>query len=155
MPESRPETTIITTNSESETERLGVSLGCRIDKGLCISLVGALGSGKSVLVRGICKGLGVEEDVLSPTFILYEEYVGRVPVIHLDLYRLDHERDIEELGVWDRLGDGSVVLVEWGDRSVHLFGVSDIVINLEIIGDTERRIAVRSSSDCAGVLEGL
>jgi tRNA threonylcarbamoyladenosine biosynthesis protein TsaE len=140
--------------SEPETERFGTGLGRRIDRGLCVSLVGSLGSGKSVLVRGICRGLDVGEDVLSPTFILFEEYAGRLPVIHLDLYRLEHERDIEELGVFDRLGDQSVILVEWGDRSERILDISDVVLHLEVVAETQRRIRAEFGNEFAGLLEG-
>lgn len=153
MTERRNETKVITTRSEIETEGKGKYLGSRLNEGLCVSLVGPLGSGKSVFVRGICRGLGVEEEILSPTFILYEEYRGRLAVIHLDLYRLEHEREIEELGVFDRLGDGSVVLVEWGDRSPRILDASDIVINIEITGESGRRIGFGYPSAYSALVE--
>jgi tRNA threonylcarbamoyladenosine biosynthesis protein TsaE len=130
-------------------------MGLGVREGLCVALVGSLGTGKSVLVRGICRGLGVEEEVLSPTFILFEEYAGRLPVIHLDLYRLEHEREIEEIGVFDRLGDGSVLLVEWGDRSRRILDASDVVIHMEMAGDTSRRVVVRYAQALSGLFEGL
>jgi tRNA threonylcarbamoyladenosine biosynthesis protein TsaE len=154
MVESRSESTTIVTASERATGELGRSFGLRIESGLCVSLVGSLGTGKSVLVRGICKGLGVDEDVLSPTFVLFEEYRGRIPVVHLDLYRLEHEREIEELGVFDRVGDGSVVLVEWGDRSPRLFDVSDVIVSFEMAGEKERRIVVEYPKRLAALFEG-
>lgn len=155
MPENRTKTRVLTTNSELETERLGMFFGHGIAGGLCVSLVGSLGAGKSVLVRGICRGLGIEEDILSPTFILYEEYDGRLPIIHLDLYRLEHERDIEELGLFDRLGDGSVILVEWGDRSERILAESDIVINIEMAGETGRTIGIGYSQEHSALVENL
>lgn len=155
MPKIRTETKVVTTNSEIETGRLGMFFGHGIAGGPCVSLVGSLGSGKSVLVRGICRGLGVEEDVLSPTFILYEEYDGRIPIIHLDLYRLEHEREIEELGVFDRLGDGSLVLVEWGDRSERILNASDIVINIETMGETGRTIGIGYSAEYAELIDNV
>jgi len=155
MAKIRTETKVVRTNSEIETERLGMFLGHRLTGGLCVSLVGALGSGKSVLVRGVCRGSGIDEDVLSPTFILYEEYHGRLTVIHVDLYRLEHEREIEELGVFERFGDGSVILVEWGDRSERILDESDIVINIEMIGETERTIGIGYSKENADLIEGL
>jgi tRNA threonylcarbamoyladenosine biosynthesis protein TsaE len=151
----RNETIIFNTSSEAATAELGEALGRRIEGGVCICLAGSLGVGKSVFVRGLCRGLGVDEDVLSPTFILFEEYDGRFPVIHLDLYRLEHESDIEEIGVFDRIGDGSVVVVEWGDRSEHIFDVSDIVLTLEIAGETDRRISVSCDSDHVYLFEGV
>jgi tRNA threonylcarbamoyladenosine biosynthesis protein TsaE len=155
MLESRTESKTFVTTSEAATEQLGVSMGVRISEGMCVSLAGSLGSGKSVLVRGICKGLAVCEDVLSPTFILFEEYRGRLPVVHLDLYRLEHESEIEELGVFDRLGDGTVILVEWGGRSSRILEVSDVLIHLEMTGDTERKIVVHYPAAFARVFGGL
>ena len=154
MVESRSESTTIVTASERATGQLVLSFGLRIESGLCVSLVGSLGTGKSVLVRGICKGLGVDEDVLSPTFVLFEEYRGRIPVVHLDLYRLEHEREIEELGVFDRVGDGSVVLVEWGDRSPRLLDISNVIVSFEMAGETQRRIVVEYPKRLAALFEG-
>lgn len=151
----RTETITIHTASESATLDLAAALGRRIDSGLCVCLVGSLGVGKSVFVRGLCRGLDVDEDVLSPTFILFEEYAGRLPLIHLDLYRLEHESDIEELGVFDRLGDGSVVVVEWGERSEYIFGVADVVLTIEITGETARRISINCNRDHVNLFEGL
>ena len=155
MLESLSERTTIVTASERATEELGLRLGHRIEAGLCVALVGSLGTGKSVLVRGICRGLGVDEDVLSPTFVLFEEYRGRIPVVHLDLYRLEHEREIEELGVFDRLGDGSVVLIEWGDRSPRFLDVSDVIASFEMTGETQRRIVVEYPKRLAALFEGV
>ena len=149
----RNKSRIFSTDSAGATESLGVSIGRRIDEGMCVALVGSLGTGKSVLARGICRGLGVKEDVLSPTFILFEEYEGRLPVVHVDLYRLEHEREVEGLGVFDRLGNGSVVLVEWGDRSNRILEASDVWIHLEMTGGAGRRIIVRYPEGLSGLFE--
>jgi tRNA threonylcarbamoyladenosine biosynthesis protein TsaE len=146
----------IRSQSEAETEGFGDALGRRIDRGVCVCLVGPLGSGKSVVARGICRGLGVPETVVSPSFILCEEYTGRVPVLHLDLYRLDHESEIAELGVFDRLGDG-VVLAEWGERSPYLIERADVIVRLTVTGPSERLIhvdCVNSAAALIGELDG-
>jgi tRNA threonylcarbamoyladenosine biosynthesis protein TsaE len=143
------------TNSQNETKEYGRAVGARIEDGLCISLVGELGSGKSVLARGLCMGLGVVEEVLSPTFILFEEYKGRLPVVHIDLYRLEHESEIEQLGVFDRLGNGSVLLAEWGDRSDRILDASDIVFHLLFLGESARRIEVRFDSRLTPLFENI
>jgi tRNA threonylcarbamoyladenosine biosynthesis protein TsaE len=155
MPKGLIKSRTFFTTSESATETLGMSIGRRIHQGACIALVGSLGTGKTVLVRGICRGLGVDEAVLSPTFVLFEEYRGRLPTVHLDFYRLAHEREIEELGVFDRLGDGSVILVEWADRSNRILAASDVVIRLEMTGDEGRRIVVEYPERFAGVFEDM
>jgi tRNA threonylcarbamoyladenosine biosynthesis protein TsaE len=143
------------TASAEETVRFGRALGERIQNGLCVSLVGPLGVGKTVLAGGICRGLGVAEDVLSPTFVLFEEFGGRVPVIHVDLYRLEHESEVEELGVFDSIGGGEVILVEWGDRSETLFAESDVVIALGYASPTGRRIEVSCTDDAAGIFQDI
>jgi tRNA threonylcarbamoyladenosine biosynthesis protein TsaE len=154
-PVNRNQSKILSTDSEAATEALGVSMGLRIRQGLCACLVGSLGTGKSVLVRGICRGLGVKEEVLSPTFVLFEEYRGRLPVVHLDLYRLKHESEIEELGAFDRMGNGSVILVEWGDRSSRILDMSDVVIRLQMTGGTSRRIVADYTEGLSDVFGGL
>jgi tRNA threonylcarbamoyladenosine biosynthesis protein TsaE len=122
---------------------------------MCVSLVGPLGAGKTVLAGGVCRGLGVDDDVLSPTFVLYEEFTGRLPVVHVDLYRLEHESEIEELGVFDLVGGGKVILAEWGDRSGTLQAESDAVIAIKIASENGRRIEVECTPETAGVFEEL
>jgi tRNA threonylcarbamoyladenosine biosynthesis protein TsaE len=142
------------TASAVESERLGAAIGRRIAGGLCISINGPLGAGKTVLVGGFCRGLDVKEDVLSPTYVLYEEFDGRWPVAHVDLYRLEHESEIEELGVFDLLGGSVVILAEWGERSETLSARSDAVIEMIPGERSERRIVVSCTSEAAPIFEG-
>ena len=155
MPVDRCKIVRICTSSESETEELGRKLGLQIDSGLCISLVGSLGTGKTVFARGLCRGLGVEESVVSPTFILYEEFQGRLPVVHLDLYRLEHEREIKELGVFEKLAEDCVVISEWGDRSEMIFGASDLVVSLTLRSAVERDIEFHCTQPAAEYLNKI
>ena len=136
------------TASEAETARFGAELGECIEHGTCISLVGPLGAGKTVLVGGLCHGLGINESVVSPTFILLETFQGRLPVVHVDLYRLEHERELEELGVFDYVRDGAVLLAEWGDRSPRLHAMADVEIRIEGEG-SERSITVYAVPELA------
>jgi tRNA threonylcarbamoyladenosine biosynthesis protein TsaE len=144
------------TRSVEETARFGEAFGAAIQSGVCISLVGALGAGKTTLAGAICRGLGVTETVLSPTFILFEEFDGRLPVAHIDLYRLEYESEIEELGVFDMIGSGKVILAEWGDRSELLLGVSDIVVEMSgpspaPESDTERLLDIRCTAQTSDI----
>jgi tRNA threonylcarbamoyladenosine biosynthesis protein TsaE len=143
------------TSSDGETARLGAAMGARVRAGACVSLVGPLGAGKTVLVRGLCRGLGVDEYVVSPTFILLESFAGRLPVVHIDLYRLEHEREIEELGVFDALDGETVVLAEWGDRSPALHDAADVEIRIEPGPESERTITVLAAPARAKDFEGL
>lgn len=136
------------TASEADTARFGAELGACIEHGACISLAGPLGAGKTVLVGGLCRGLGIEETVVSPTFILLETFEGRLPVVHVDLYRLEHERELEELGVFDYLANGAVLLAEWGERSPRLHDMAEVEIRIEGTG-AERSITVHAIPDLA------
>jgi tRNA threonylcarbamoyladenosine biosynthesis protein TsaE len=146
---------VFRSHSEADTAAFGVALGRRISEGTCVSIVGPLGAGKTVLIRGICRGLAVEEEILSPTFILCEEFKGRLPVTHVDLYRLEHEKEIEELGVFEKLGSNNVILVEWADRSSYLNEASDIVIELGFVNESTREIKVLCSRRWKGVFDEL
>ena len=106
------------TNSAEETCQLGHRLADRFTVGDCIALTGPLGAGKTVLIRGIAVGLGVDDEriVSSPTFVLIQEYAGRVPIYHVDLYRMAApDAELSELGLEEMLSDG-IVLIEWADR---------------------------------------
>ena len=140
------------TPSQADTVSLGHAIGERIEGGLCIVLVGPLGAGKTTMVRGLCRGLGVDDAVLSPTFILYEEFEGKRRVVHVDLYRLEHEREIEELGVFDLIGGDSVILVEWGDRSETLMAHADAVIHITHETGSERTVTITCTGEAERVL---
>jgi len=143
----------VRTSTPEETERFGAALGARVSGGLCLALVGPLGAGKTTLVRGLCRGLGVDEEILSPTFILYEAFSGRHPVVHVDLYRLTHESELEALGVFDLPGGDTVLLAEWGERSESLMAGADAVVEIHAEGGA-RDIAVRATPRAMKMLEG-
>jgi len=148
-------TAVVHSCSAVDTQRHGAETARRLTGGACIALVGPLGAGKTEWVRGACRGLGIDDDVLSPTFILYEEFRGRLPVVHVDLYRLDHESEIEALGVFDLLGGDTVVLAEWADRSETLMAHADAVVTLADEGGDGRSIEVAYAPRLAGVFEGM
>lgn len=107
----------ITTHSQDETADVGRRLAPTLQAGSVLLLVGDLGAGKTALVRGLAEGLGVAaEEVSSPTFTLMQEYRGgRVPLIHVDLYRLNEAREIDELGL-EELGLDAVLAIEWAEK---------------------------------------
>jgi tRNA threonylcarbamoyladenosine biosynthesis protein TsaE len=106
----------ITTFSDEETRALGEALGRRLEPGDVVGLSGELGAGKTVLAQGLARGLGVEEPVSSPTFALVHEYRGRLPVWHLDTYRVRSLDELPDLSWSDLLAGGGVILVEWPER---------------------------------------
>lgn len=143
------------THSGAETEAFGAALGERIRRGACVCLAGPLGAGKTVLVAGLCRGLGVRDPVTSPTFILMESFAGRLAIVHIDLYRLQHEREIEELGIFDLLRGDTVVIAEWGERSPTLDAAADIDIRIEPGAGDTRAIHVHATPSFARELDGV
>lgn len=107
----------ITTNSQNETADVGRRLASTLSAGSVLLLIGDLGAGKTAFVRGLAEGLGVAaEEVSSPTFTLMQEYRGgRLKLIHVDLYRLNEAREIDELGL-EELGLDSVLAIEWAEK---------------------------------------
>ena len=132
------------TKSPRGTVALGRRLARRLGRGDCVGLVGDLGAGKTVLVRGIAAGLGVGDDRLisSPTFVLVQEYPGSVPVYHIDLYRLaDGAGELGELGLDEMLADG-VVLIEWADRAGEALPRNHWRVEIEITGRRMRKFSL-------------
>jgi tRNA threonylcarbamoyladenosine biosynthesis protein TsaE len=105
----------ICTRSADETERLGARLAALLSAGDVVVLTGDLGTGKTVLAKGIGRGLGVTEPVVSPTFTIVREYEGDLLLQHLDVYRLDHLQEAIDLGLDELLDGDAVTLIEWGE----------------------------------------
>ncbi len=129
------------TNSEEETIALGQRLARELPKGVVL-LIGNLGAGKTTLVKGIVSGLGAApiDEVSSPTFTLIHEYGSSV--FHVDLYRLDSEREVESLGLEELFDRSGIVLIEWGERFPRLMPKQRTEIRLNAIGDQEREITI-------------
>jgi tRNA threonylcarbamoyladenosine biosynthesis protein TsaE len=131
------------THSAEETIAFGRSLASELSPPLIVTLRGDLGAGKTTLVKGIAEGFGAarSEDVTSPTFTLIHEYRGpKVTLYHIDLYRIDTERELETLGLDDLLAPDCILLIEWAEKFPRLQRDHGIEIALERVGDTERRI---------------
>jgi tRNA threonylcarbamoyladenosine biosynthesis protein TsaE len=131
--------TIVVTRSETETFDAGVRVAARLEVGDVVLLSGPLGAGKTVLARGLAAGLGVAPgEVRSPTFTLVNPYRGRVPVYHLDLYRIEKPSDLDELGLEEILGGDGVAVVEWGERLGRWLPPRRLLITVEDRGGSER-----------------
>src|SRR5262249_1633617 len=105
----------IVTRSTDETLALAGSVGDVLRPGDVISLAGDLGTGKTVFARGVARALGVADPVVSPTFTIVREYEGRVPVVHVDVYRIDTFQELHDIGFEEFVRDDAVTIVEWGD----------------------------------------
>lgn len=135
----------VTSHSQAETADVARALAPSLSPGAVLLLIGDLGAGKTAFVRGLAEGLGVPpEDVSSPTFTLIQEYRGgRVPLIHVDLYRLDDAREIDELGL-EELGLNSVLAIEWAEKLPR--PIADAIeIRIDHGDGDERRITITPS----------
>lgn len=129
--------TRVITSSEEETIAAGRELARRLRRGDIVACFGNLGTGKTCLVKGICKGLGVRERVMSPTFTILREYAGDgVTVYHWDFYRVTSEPELRELGFEESLNGDGVCLVEWADRVQSLLPPHRFDVHLKL-GNTE------------------
>jgi len=137
---------ILETVSPEETQALGEILGRLAQAGEVIALCGELGAGKTCLAQGLGRGLGVTVPVVSPTFVLAREYHGRLPLWHLDAYRLGSEEEAEESGLTDYLPGEGVTVVEWADKIAGLLPEDRLTIRLTFFG-SGRRLEVRGPAD--------
>ena len=137
----------VVTHSAEETIALGRSLVSILTPPKLVFLRGDLGAGKTTLVKGIAKGFDAaeEDNVTSPTFTLIHEYRGpQVNIYHIDLYRIDTPRQLETLGLDDLLSDDSLLLLEWGEKFPRFVRERDVEIQIERLGEAERRIRILS-----------
>jgi tRNA threonylcarbamoyladenosine biosynthesis protein TsaE len=137
----------VVTHSAEETIALGRSLAPSLAPPKIVLLRGDLGAGKTTLVKGIAGAFDAaeEDDVTSPTFTLIHEYRGpRVNVYHIDLYRVDTPRQLETLGLDDLIRENSLLLLEWGEKFQRFVEERDVEIQIERLGEDERRIRILS-----------
>lgn len=134
-------------DSVERTSIIGRKLGQVCEAGDVICLGGQLGAGKTALAQAIAEGAGVaqKEYVNSPTFALLHEYQGRIPIYHMDFYRLGTSDDVRDLGLDEYLYRAGLVLIEWYERAVDLMPASSLFIHLSFTGESSRTLALQSS----------
>lgn len=130
----------IDSHSPEDTQHIGRELGKLARPGDVILLVGNLGAGKTCLTQGIAWGLDVTGYARSPSFVLMNEYQGRLPMYHIDLYRLENAAEIADLGLDDYLYGRGLCVVEWADRAPDLLPPQHLMIKISLLGDAERRL---------------
>jgi tRNA threonylcarbamoyladenosine biosynthesis protein TsaE len=128
------------------TMALGHRLGARLFAGSVIGLIGPLGAGKTHFVRAVAEGLGMKDSrvVSSPTFVLIQEYRGRLPIYHFDAYRLKTAAEFADLGAHEYFAGDGVCLVEWADRVANHLPGERLEISIDITGETSRRFAMEA-----------
>ncbi len=133
-------------HSPEQTQRLGTHIGELALPGDIFLLIGELGTGKTCLTQGIAWGLNIKEYALSPSFVIIRELHGRLPLYHIDLYRLDHVEEIAELGLDDYLYGKGVCVVEWAEKGLSILPAEHLLIQISYLSDTERSFQLKSSS---------
>jgi tRNA threonylcarbamoyladenosine biosynthesis protein TsaE len=135
----------IISHSPKQTQQFGVRIGELALPGDAFLLVGGLGAGKTCLTQGIAWGLGIEEYAVSPSFVVIRELHGRLPLYHIDFYRLDHLEEIAELGLDDYLYGNGVSVVEWAEKGLSLLPPEHLLIEMSYVSDTERSLKLKPS----------
>ena len=134
-------------NSPEETQGIGKIIGKYAKPGDIYLLVAGLGSGKTTLTQGVLWGLGVDEFARSPTFVLVTEYEGRLPMYHMDLYRLDNINDIADLGMDEYFDKGGITVIEWAEKAEGLLPESSLTVSIKVLDETRRRLVFEYSDE--------
>ena len=134
----------LVSHNPEETQRIGVCLGKQAQSGDVFLLVGDLGAGKTCLTQGIAWGLDIEDYALSPSFVIMRELYGRLPLYHIDLFRLEHLAEIEDLGLDDYLYGDGVCVVEWAEKGLALLPPEHLLIELDFRDDSQRSLHLQT-----------
>ena len=126
----------------AETQAIGERLGARLTPGAVIACTGELGAGKTCFLQGLARGLGVTSGVTSPTFVLVNQYRGRMPIYHLDAYRTGRLTELVDLGLEEMLHGDGVTVIEWADKLLPLLPARTIHVHLQGLGDEPREITI-------------
>jgi tRNA threonylcarbamoyladenosine biosynthesis protein TsaE len=133
----------LTSHSPEETEAAGARLAERLGPGDVVALTGELGAGKTCFTQGLARGLGVTGRAVSPTFVLVNEYRGRLPVHHVDAYRTGSLTELLDLGLDELFSGDGVTIVEWADKLLPLLPPHTIHVHIQGVGDEARQITIR------------
>ena len=137
----------LVSQSPEQTQRLGVRIGELALPGDVFLLVGELGTGKTCLTQGIAWGLGIKEYAMSPSFVIVRELYGRLPLYHIDLYRLDRIEESLELGLDDYLYGRGVCVVEWAEKALSILPKNYLLIKISYLSDTGRSFQMEPSGE--------
>lgn len=144
-----------TSNSPDDTEKVGFCLGSIVKKGYVVCLIGDLGAGKTEFVKGFARGVGVEDYITSPTFTIINEYRGRLPLYHFDVYRLDGTDDMQDIGYEEYFYGDGVSVIEWADLIMDIIPHENIIVSISKDleeGENFREIIIEFSGE---TYEGL
>ena len=131
-----------------DTEEVGRKLAEKLPGGSVVAMYGDLGAGKTAFVRGMAKGMGLSCRVSSPTFTIVNEYLGERELIHFDMYRLSSADELFDIGWEDYLSRGAVCAVEWSENVQDAFFGDEVVVRIEKLNDTDRKITIEGAELC-------
>ena len=140
----------VRTSSAEETRELGEAVASLLRARDAVVLTGELGAGKTTFVQGVARGLGVEEQVSSPTFTLVKEYSGILELAHVDVYRLDRIQEVVDLGLEELGGGDDVLLIEWGDTIEELLPDDRLQVELTTVGSDEHLRSIEIAASGGG-----
>ncbi len=133
---------VFETHSVIETEQLGAKLARAMDNGGVVAMFGGLGMGKTAFVRGMADGRGIDAEVSSPTFALVQDYGGKPPLVHFDMYRIETWDDLYATGFFDYIDMGAILAVEWSEQIEGALPDDVVRVTFERLSDEERRITI-------------
>ncbi len=138
---------LIRTNSKSpeETIEIGYRIGKILKPGMVVALEGKLGAGKTTLVKGIARALDINEEITSPSYIIISEYLGTYPLFHIDLYRINHSQELEDLGLEEIISSldlNGISVIEWSERAESMMPEDRIQVAIMIDADGNRIIDI-------------
>lgn len=139
---------IIYSKNEIETEKAGADFAASLPNGSVVAFYGDLGAGKTAFVRGMARGMGIQSRVNSPTFTIVNEYIGERELYHFDMYRLGSSDELFDIGWEDYISRGAVCAVEWSENVEDAFFGDEIVVTIEKLGDSERKITIEGVEEC-------
>lgn len=142
-------------DSREQTLETGRIIGSVLERGDIVALIGELGSGKTCLTQGLAQGLGVAENVpvVSPTFTLINEYPGRLPLVHLDVYRLSGPRDLEDMGYEEYFYGGGVIVIEWAEKIRDVLPDRTLFVCMRYVDENTRELILEGPEEKMKKLE--
>lgn len=140
----------VISSSPEETLAAGERIARLLHEGSIVALKGGLGAGKTCLTKGIARGLGIQEEITSPTYTIVSEYPGKIPFYHIDAYRLEGDDDFIALGGEDLIYGRGISVIEWSERLPHTIPADALVVEIEIIAGDKRMIRLTGPGAAEG-----
>jgi tRNA threonylcarbamoyladenosine biosynthesis protein TsaE len=137
---------VILTKSPEDTVLLGERIARSLKPNDVVAITGELGAGKTTLIQGVAKGLGINNWITSPTFTLINEFTGKLNLYHVDLYRIDSVADAEDIAIEEYFNKGGVTVIEWAEKIGPILPAGTVEIKISIVSDNERSLEIKGLS---------